>query len=69
LLTAVASTNGLTLGWPVSAHFILQSTPDLTPPIQWAAVTNPVQVLNGTNSATIALDQAAQFFRLMQQQP
>jgi hypothetical protein len=69
LLTAVASTNGLTLGWPVSVHFILQSTPNLAPPIQWVPVTNPVQALNGTNSTTVALDQAAQFFRLMQQQP
>ena len=68
-LVTAASSNGLTLAWPVSAHFVLQATPSLAIPVQWSTVTNQVSVLNGTNSATVALNQTNQFFRLMQQQP
>jgi outer membrane protein assembly factor BamB len=57
--------NQLILSWPANAvGFLLQSTPQLTPPVTWTDVTN-APVLNGTRwTVTNNLSGNAQFYRL-----
>ncbi len=64
-LEITRSGNQAVLTWPLSPDgFSLQATPDLTPPIVWAAVTNTVVVTNNQNRVTIPPASASQFFRL-----
>ena len=64
-LEITRSGNQAVLTWPLSPDgFSLQSTPDLTPPVVWAAVTNAVVVTNNQNRVTIPPASVSQFFRL-----
>jgi hypothetical protein len=65
-LTVSPVPGGLVVQWPVSPHFVLESTPGLAPPIQWKPVTNPVVLLN---SVFISHDQPSANFRLRYQSP
>src|SRR5262249_24120164 len=66
-LTVSPVPGGLAVQWPVSLHFVLESTPSLATPIQWKPVTNHVAVLNGVNSVFISHDQPSAYFRLQYQ--
>jgi len=65
-LTISPVPGGLVVQWPVSPHFVLESTPGLASPIQWKPVTNRVVVLN---SVFISHDQPSANFRLRYQSP
>jgi hypothetical protein len=69
VLTESRVPGGFALQWPVSLHFILESTPSLSVPIQWTPVTNQVTVLNGVNSVFVPNNNPSAFFRLRYQSP
>jgi hypothetical protein len=53
------------LAWPAStANFVLEQTGDLTPPMQWSAVTNSAIVSGSSNVVTLVSGITNQFFRL-----
>lgn len=60
---------GLALQWPVSYPFVLESTPRLSPPVEWTPVSNPITVLDGFNSVIVPPDGPSAFFRLRYQSP
>jgi len=65
-LNARASGNELILSWATNAvGFTLQSTPQLTPPVTWAHVTNPPTVIGTQWNVTNAFSGSAQFYRLL----
>jgi len=67
LLQVVPSERSIVLRWETSAtNFVLEATPSMSAVSQWEAVTNTVEVTNGTSSVTIARDQQvqAEFYRL-----
>src|SRR5579862_3443152 len=66
-LTINRAADGLELRWPVSLPFVLESTPSLSPPIEWKPVTNPVAVSDGFNSVLVQPDGSNAFFRLRYQ--
>ncbi len=70
-LSIIPSDQGVALGWPVSfAHYLLESTTSLSPPLPWERVTNSVTNLGDIFSVKFPLDVPARFFRLRyQQQP
>jgi hypothetical protein len=65
-LTSELTPPDLTLHWPVSDDvFGVESTTDLTPPVNWTAVTGQVTSTNGIFSMAVPLEAAAnRFFRL-----
>jgi hypothetical protein len=69
VLTESPVPGGFALQWPISLHFLLESTPSLSVPIQWAQVTNQVTVLNGVNSVFVSNNDPSTFFRLRYQFP
>jgi len=55
------------VSWPTSAlGFTLEAATNLQPPVVWTPLTGTVQVINGTNTATIGLTNNSRFFRLRQ---
>lgn len=53
--------------WPTSEiGFHLESTPDLQPPANWVAVTNPVNVIGNFNAVGITPSTPSAFYRLKQ---
>lgn len=55
----------LILSWPdFPSGFILQSTPALTPPVNWSNVNAPPTLLNAQFTVTAPLSDDARFFRL-----
>jgi hypothetical protein len=64
-LTSRATGNQFILSWPASATgFVLQSTPQLTPPVTWTDVTN-APVSNGERwTVTNSISGGAKFYRL-----
>ncbi len=65
-LNLTAGGGGVTLAWPswAVAAFTLETTTDLTPPVQWTPVTNAPLIANGTATFNLPTTNAAQFFRL-----
>jgi len=58
-------TGSITVTWPNWADdWILRSTTNLTPPILWASVTNPVFTSNGMLTTTVLLHNGNEFFQL-----
>jgi hypothetical protein len=58
--------DAFTLFWPTSpAVFGLQYATNLTPPIVWQPVPEPMDVFNGTNFTTVHLTNDSRFFRLI----
>ncbi|HTL16964.1 MAG TPA: immunoglobulin domain-containing protein [Patescibacteria group bacterium] len=54
------------ISWPAAlSNYQLQSSPDLSQPGNWAAVSQPVIVNNGQNTVTVPIG-STQFFRLKQ---
>jgi hypothetical protein len=55
----------LALAWPTSyVGFQLESATNLEPPVLWQPVTDPAEVLNGTNTTAMAMTNVQGFFRL-----
>jgi hypothetical protein len=62
--TTTSPTN-LIISWPTSpSGFVLEATPNLSPPVQWEVVTNKVDTLNGVFSTKVLVDRPTRFFRL-----
>jgi probable HAF family extracellular repeat protein len=58
----------LALSWAVTpGGFLLESATNLQPPIIWLPATSGLEVLNGTNRATIGISNTSRFFRLRKQ--
>ncbi|HSU54938.1 MAG TPA: hypothetical protein VLT36_12845, partial [Candidatus Dormibacteraeota bacterium] len=64
-LDAAQSTSSLALQWPLAAaNFSLLSTTNLTPPIVWTAVTNPIQTNANMLGVTLPSTEQQRFFLL-----
>lgn len=65
LRTFLLASNQISIRWPTaSVSYTLETTPVLTPPVPWLAVTNPPQALGGENAVNLPLANGQQFFRL-----
>jgi hypothetical protein len=66
-LGLTAGGNSVTLAWPswAVAAFTLQTTTDLTPPVQWTPVTNAPMIANGTATFNLPVTNESEFFRLV----
>jgi hypothetical protein len=66
LAIQVSGTNAV-FTWPVAATgYSLQNNPDLTQTTDWAIVSNPVVVVNGSNTVTVPVTAGREFYRLVQ---
>jgi len=65
-LTVSRSGNNFIISWPADATgFVLESTPNLRPPIAWTVVTNPPAVQSGGQmTVTVGTTNVSRFFRL-----
>jgi hypothetical protein len=62
---ADTSSGKFTVNWPTwGSNWTLWSATNLSPPITWTAVTNPVIGTNGQLNVTIPIQQSGVFFRL-----
>jgi hypothetical protein len=62
---ADTSSGTFTVNWPTwGSNWTLWSATNLSPPITWTAVTNPVISTNGQLTVTIPIQQSGAFFRL-----
>ncbi len=69
-LSIALSGSSVLLSWPASAAgFALQSSPDLSNTLGWAAVNLPVVTSGGLNTVQVPAAATAQFFRLKQNAP
>lgn len=60
-----ASAGALTLSWPAWANdWGLWAATNLTPPVTWSSVTNPVGSNNGQFNVSIPINSSIRFFRL-----
>jgi uncharacterized repeat protein (TIGR01451 family) len=67
-LTITVSEHQVVLAWPTSAgSYVLQATPDLTSQSIWNAVTNTRSVIGFSDTVTLPITNASQFFRLQRQ--
>lgn len=65
VLSVTRSGTNVLVAWPASpAGFILQSAPNLNPPIHWQATNHPSFLSNGMNTVTWPLASSMQFFRI-----
>jgi hypothetical protein len=65
LAVATGGNNTVVFSWPTTADgFALEASNKLGTGASWAAVTDPVVVLNGQNTVTTAMSGNARFFRL-----
>lgn len=56
----------LYLRWPAqAAHYVLESTPTLTPSVPWKLLSNPIALVNEQQQVLITEPQGNQFFRLL----
>jgi hypothetical protein len=59
------TTNQVKLSWPIApAGFMIESATNLSPPILWSPLTNPVQIIRGHNNVTVIVTNNNRFFRL-----
>ena len=66
-LTIARSGSSVVVSWPSSATgFTLQQNSNLAATNNWAASTNSITTLNGTNSITISAPSGSLYFRLAQ---
>jgi hypothetical protein len=60
-----SSASSLALSWPAwAADWRLWSASNLTPPVAWSLVTNPVATSNGQSATILPLGPGVRFFRL-----
>jgi len=64
-LAAALAPDGVVLTWPGwASNFNLYATPDLSTPVTWTVVTNPLTISTDTRTVTVPADIGNRFFEL-----